>query len=105
MTQHRQMNLDNGGLLRIDGVIVDQPVIQPFGKNRRYATCTIRTVGAVGSGHSAQNATWSVVVHRQPAVEQLCAADPGDLISLHGIVQTGQIIVPRSNGRIDLILV
>jgi len=100
-----QGKIDNGGdTILIEGILNDDVAIGSFLDRRPYATCTIRANGPVGKSSLAQNTTWHVVVHRQPAVEQMKAALPGDLVEIHGVIEAGRILVPRTNGRIDILL-
>ncbi|MFZ3584621.1 hypothetical protein ACOI1H_21030 [Loktanella sp. DJP18] len=88
----------------IEGMLASQPEIGTMPGGASFATCMIRTSGIVGDGEASQNTTWSVVVHRLPAVEQMKAARPGDLLEIHGVVAESKIVVPRTNGRIDILL-
>lgn len=91
--------------LRIEGVVAVKPQIMEARDGRRSCVLEIRATGPVGKGPMAQNVQWVVVVHRQPAVEILRAAEPGDIIHLTGVVQGGAFLVPDQIGRAELILI
>jgi len=88
----------------VEGVLASAPEIGRMAGGAAFASCTLRASGPVGEGQDAHNATWNVIVHRQPAVEQLKAAIPGDVLEIHGVADAGRILVPRTAGRIDILL-
>jgi hypothetical protein len=89
----------------IEGVVSDHPVISSFGgKSDHYATFSIRPMTAVGKDINAQNAVWPVIIHRLPAVELMRSTMPGDIVQLRGAIQGAHFVVPRTTGRVDVIL-
>mgnify|MGYP001627759197 CR=1 FL=1 len=93
-----------GPTVLVEGVLNDDIRIESFLGGKSFATCTIRPTGPVGESALAQNSAWQVVIHRAPAVEQMKAALPGDIVEIHGVVEAGRILVPRTNGRVDILL-
>lgn len=98
------MPVNTTGTSLIEGMLTSMPEIGMLPGGSSFATCMVRTCSPVGTGDNRQNTTWSVVIHRQPAVEQMKAARPGDLIEIHGIVSDAKIVVPRTIGRVDILL-
>lgn len=88
----------------VEGVLTGEPEIGSMPGGAAFASCSIRTAGPVGAGEDAQNTTWQVVVHRLPAVEQMKAALPGDILEIQGVVTAGRVLVPRTSGRVDILL-
>lgn len=88
----------------VEGILVSTPEIGQMPGGAAFASCAIRTSGPVGAGDDAQNSTWQVMVHRLPAVEQMKASLPGDILEIQGVVTAGRILVPRTTGRIDILL-
>lgn len=91
-------------LIDIEGVVTGVPTIGEMPGGRKFASCTLRTSASIGNGPDRDNSTWAVAVHRGPAVELMKAAREGDILRMRCIIQGGQMIVPRSDGRIDLLL-
>lgn len=94
---------DDDQLLAITGMLFDEPAVGRLGL-ASFGSCIIKSIGPVASGPWAHNACWSLVVHRQPAVELLKAAMPGDVLEVLGVRRGAVIIVPRTRGRLDVLL-
>lgn len=91
-------------LIYAEGVLTQAPEIGRMPGGGAFAACRIRTSDPVGDGDDAQNTSWQVLIHRLPAVEQMKAAIPGDILEIRGAVADGRIIVPRTSGRVDILL-
>jgi hypothetical protein len=91
-------------LQEVEGVLIDTPTIGEMPGGRKFAACQMRTSSPIGDGPEKMNTTWTVAVHRGPAVEMMKAARKGDILRMRCILQSGQAIVPRTDGRIDLLL-
>jgi hypothetical protein len=103
--QQQNQETAHSNALRIEGVLSDHPVISSMGRGGgHYATLSIRPTGVVGKGLTAQNAVWPVIVYRSPGVELMKSAMPGDIVQLRGAIQGAHFIVPRTTGRVDVIL-
>ena len=92
-------------LIEIAGVLLDHPGFGRMANGREHATCAIRVLDPVGEPPLQANLIWPLIVLRPPAVELLRAAMPGDVLDLLGTIQTGRILVPRTHGRVDVLLV
>ena len=91
--------------ISIEGVVANTPIISKIGdKTDQYATLSIRPLTSVGTDVSSQNAVWPVIVHRLPAVELLRSTMSGDIVQLRGVIQGAHFVVPRTTGRVDVIL-
>lgn len=95
--------IDGSPLVRITGVLLDEPCIGRLG-GACFGSCTMTSIEPVASDLWAQNACWRLIVHRQPAVELLRAAMQGDVLEVRGVVRGPLIIVPRTEGRLDVLL-
>lgn len=91
-------------LIEIEAIIVDHPAFGSLGDGRDFATCMVRSTGPIGQNPARRNDVWPMIVHRQAAIEILRAAMPGDLLELRGVPNAASLIIPRSSGRIDLLL-
>lgn len=103
--QQEEIKADKSANIYIEGVVSDHPVISSMGgKAGLFATLSIRPMTSVGSDINAQNSVWPVIVHRSPAVDLMRSAMPGDIVQLRGTIQGAHFVVPRTTGRVDVIL-
>jgi hypothetical protein len=87
-----------------EGYLAEEPKIGALPGGKSFASCTIRiTRGGTGTPLS-ENLVWPLIVHRSPAVEMMKSAYPGDFLEIRGILQGSSIVVPRTDGRIDILL-
>ena len=92
-------------LVSVVGVLIDKPIFGSLSDGARFANCLLRPCARVGCGPLAENTVWPLIIHRQPAVELLRAAMPGDILQLRGVVERGRLVAPRTGGRLDVFLV
>jgi len=90
-------------LVAITGMLFDEPALGRLGL-ATFGSCTLKSIGRITSDPFARNSCWSLIVHRRPAVELLKAAMPGDVLEVLGVVRGAVIIVPRTEGRLDVLL-
>lgn len=88
----------------ISGVLASEVRIGCLPGGRTFATCVVFVSEPIGHGLLRTNPSWPVVVHRTPAIELLRAALQGDVLEMWAVEQDGWIIVPRSAGRVDVLL-
>jgi hypothetical protein len=87
-----------------EGYLAEEPVIGSLPGGKHFASCTIRLTRGGANTRLSGNLVWNLIVHRPPAVEMMKCAYPGDFLEIRGVLQGSSIVVPKTDGRIDILL-